>query len=843
MSGQIHHSHCKVIRDCRASLSGKIPIAFSQFTSYSMPTITFGQAIFSIYDFLISRFFISRFSMRDSVSSAQIQFGLPPHRPLPPIPTWGQPIVAEPLPPIVQVYQLLHQLPQVKLEKAMQQVGNLLQAIGVRLYLQVALEADAAPQVDIYQVGHHPACCQDQRPVEQHLLWQQFLYQDEHTQRDYSRCGDTELSSPNAWVLNHLSDDFRLRTLSLAFQATEIAHVLVIPLRQGSRCFGCISVFRSASAGAWDLSSVALLQGIAAEFAKIVQQHYMGEQINRLNQVLEQRSQELHRSLVYQKSLATVIEKVRATIDLKEVFHASVEELYRLLKLDRSVVYRFNPDWSGEFVAEAVGQQWRSLKVAQLDSDYENESGQNILTKPDLCAIDSFPESPIADIDPYLQQNEGGVYVNRDVIKQVDDIYAMNFPDCYLQILEAYQCRAYVIAPIYCNEKLWGLLGIYQNNQPRQWSTADVALVTQVASQLGIAIQQGELLSQNKAQVIQLKQALTATHNNQAQMIQTEKMVGLSQLVAGIAHEINNPVNFIHGNLNHLRNYYREILSLIELCQQYKEKLPPTIQAYADSIDVDFMASDIPKLINSMQMGTTRVAEIVLSLRNFSRLDEAEIKQVDIHEGLDSTLMILQSQLQGHEGLPNIEVVKHYGPLPEVTCYAGQLNQVFLSLLTNAIEAIHTYRQDLIQQKHKGALPGQIQIKTRTGRHQGQPSVIVQIKDDGPGIDGAIIKQIFDPFFTTKAVGKGTGLGLSISHQVITQSHGGVLRCHSNPGEGTEFYIEMPIAPAPASPELDPLAPLIDQRQARNFPAPNLRNTLATKPQSQSSWPFPASKH
>jgi two-component system, NtrC family, sensor kinase len=249
---------------------------------------------------------------------------------------------------------------------------------------------------------------------------------------------------------------------------------------------------------------------------------------------------------------------------------------------------------------------------------------------------------------------------------------------------------------------------------------------------------------------------------------------------------VNNPVNFVHGNLAHLKNYYQELLGLIELCQTHKSQLPEIIQGYTEAIDVDFIAHDIPKLITSMQVGTNRISEIVISLRNFSRLDEAEMKRVDIHEGIESSCLILKNQCLPTEQHPEIELVRTFGDLPYVECYAGQLNQVIMNVLTNAIDAIHD------DQAGRKALR-QIKIITEMGELHGRPSALIRIRDNGPGIAQSIVSDIFNPFFTTKPVGKGTGLGLSISYQIITEKHNGELRCISTVGEGSEFQIEIPI--------------------------------------------------
>jgi two-component system, NtrC family, sensor kinase len=290
-----------------------------------------------------------------------------------------------------------------------------------------------------------------------------------------------------------------------------------------------------------------------------------------------------------------------------------------------------------------------------------------------------------------------------------------------------------------------------------------------------------------EAQARRLEETLKDLQKTQAQLVQTEKMSGLGQMVAGVAHEINNPVNFIHGNLVYIQNYARDLLKLIGLYQQECQDESAEINELIQSIDLDFIAEDMPNILNSMRIGTERIQEIVASLRTFSRLDEADHKVVDIHTGIDSTLLILKHRLKATSFRPEIRVVKQYGDLPKVECYAGQLNQVFMNLLSNSIDALDEWdtRRTPLEQEAK---PCQITITTNVSTHD---TILIQISDNGPGIPEAIQQRLFDPFFTTKPVGKGTGLGLSISYQIIVEKHNGKLWCESLPQQGAAFYIEL----------------------------------------------------
>ncbi len=299
-----------------------------------------------------------------------------------------------------------------------------------------------------------------------------------------------------------------------------------------------------------------------------------------------------------------------------------------------------------------------------------------------------------------------------------------------------------------------------------------------------------------------LKQTLQTLQSAQTQIIQSERMAGLGHFVAGVAHEINNPVNFIHGNLKPARQYAEELLALVSYYQKTDPSLAQTIPLEIEEleeIDVEFLAKDFPRLLDSMKSGTERIREIVKSLRNFSRLDEAEMKPVDIHEGIENTLLLLPNRLKALPGQSAIRVVKTYGNLPVVECFASQLNQVFWHVLSNAIDAVRShYVQNTFQNKSEPTQPniGTIQIRTAVIKANW---IAISIADNGPGIPEQARNKIFDPFYTTKPVGQGTGLGLSISHQVVVKKHGGKLYCHSTPGQGTEFVIELPCTISPTA--------------------------------------------
>ncbi|MDE5085453.1 MAG: response regulator [Trichodesmium sp. St18_bin1] len=317
----------------------------------------------------------------------------------------------------------------------------------------------------------------------------------------------------------------------------------------------------------------------------------------------------------------------------------------------------------------------------------------------------------------------------------------------------------------------------------------EAELIARVRTQLKLYHLTEHLEHQVAERTAEVQQALQQLQLSQVQLVQSEKMAALGKLVAGVAHEINNPLNFIHANLNHMEEYIQIFLNFIELYQKNYPNPVDDIQEQAEDVNLSFIRSDVIKILASMKIGTKRIREIVLSLRNFSRIDEAEFKAVDIHEGIESTLIVLQHRFKVQPKGPEIQLIREYDKLPLVECYSGLLNQVFMNILVNAIDSLEEANAKLADQQIQDRL-NKIVIRTSVIDTE---SVQIMVVDNGCGIPENIRPYIFDPFFTTKPVGKGTGMGLSISYQIITEKHKGQLKCFSEVGQETKFVIQIPI--------------------------------------------------
>ncbi|MFQ3617825.1 MAG: GAF domain-containing protein [Cyanobacteriota bacterium] len=526
---------------------------------------------------------------------------------------------------------------------------------------------------------------------------------------------------------------------------------LVVPLLQGDKLWGLLCIHQCATAREWSPSEIEFVKQIAAHLGVALQQAEIHQQVK----IQSERSQALYR----------VVNRIRESLDLETIFQTTATEVQQLLQADRVAMFRFFPDSGyddGEFVSEAVLPGFNSVLRRRVF---------------DHCFGEQY-----------------AIHYAKGQIQAVADIHKAGLRDCHVEVLSQFQIRANLVVPLLQGDRLWGLLCIHQCATPREWQPSEISFVSQIAAQLGVALQQAELLLQTRQQAIELNDALAHLQKAQTQLIQQEKMSSLGQLVAGVAHEINNPINFINGNLDYAHQYAQDLMELVRFYRQSVGQSLPELSDRTKEIDLEFLLDDFPKMLTSMRLGVDRIRQLVLSLRNFSRLDEAAMKPVNIHEGIESTLLILQYRLKPKSTDFTIHVVKEYGDLPLIECYPSQLNQVLMNLLVNAIDALEE-RAAAQQATGTPPTPGRITIRTtlKSDLESKSAFAAICIADNGPGIPPTTQQRLFDPFFTTKPVGKGTGLGLSISYQIVVERHGGHLRCCSEPGKGTEFWIEIPL--------------------------------------------------
>ncbi|OUL19625.1 ATPase [Nostoc sp. RF31YmG] len=539
-------------------------------------------------------------------------------------------------------------------------------------------------------------------------------------------------------------------------------HEVFVPISQGEKLWGLLVAYQNSQARYWQDEEINLLAQVGVQLGVAIQQAETLKQVQiqaqQLAQAAEREREAAERerkATEREKALAATVEKIRQSLDLDTIFATSTQEVRRLLELDRATIYRFRSDWTVEFVAESLAHNWTpNREVVPLI------------------------------IKDYLQQTQSRDYANSKILV-IKDIYSTEDYTSQIALLKPIVARAYMIVPIFQGEKIWGLLAAYQNTKPRDWRQDEIDLLVHIGNQLGVGLQQAELLEQTQHQKEELKETLQELQQTQSQLIQSEKMAGLGQLVAGVAHEINNPINFIYGNITHVTEYAEDLLKLLHSYQKHYPSPKAEVQRQAAALDLDFIAKDLPKILNSMTVGAERISELVLSLRTFSRLDEAEMKPVNIHEGIESTLLILQHRLKPQADFIAIEVVKEYGELPKVQCYAAQINQVLMNVLSNAIDALE--QSVMVEKTLENP---QIQICTEV---IDENSILIRIADNGCGIPESLRSRIFDPFFTTKEPGKGTGLGLYISYQIVVDKHAGQIKCFSEPGKGSEFRIQIPI--------------------------------------------------
>ncbi len=707
---------------------------------------------------------------------------------------------------INRVSSLLHEQPSIQLQTALEAIVEALEGVGGRLYLC----RDQNCATKLWTCGEQPTMpVWELSPIlEEHPLWQQWIKAGFKKPQEFKN----NLSQNTAvWAVSDLYKESIFRVLTPAFQTTAIRGLLIVPIYYRQQLLAVFSIFRDeidtevlwagrfesnlkqilprqsfevwrelkkGQALSWTQEEIDLAQALGTQLGMAIQQYLLYTEVQDLNINLEQqvqeRTEQLQKTLNFTQALGRVTDQIRSTLELRTTMLTIVREVRRLIQSDRVLIYKLLNEQEGEVIVEAVGENIYSVLGIKTPSGCFPHHSSNRYRKGECGSI--------------------------------RDIYEANLTSCYQEFLESVHVRANLVVPIGSQDELWGLLIAHECNKPRDWQPEEINLLSQLADQIAIAITQAELYEKacnaaesEKAKAEQLAQTLEQLQKTQTQLIQTEKMSGLGRLVAGIAHEINNPVSFIYGNLAYTSEYSENLLNLLQLYQKYYPQPPSEIQEYIDEIELDFMSTDLPKIISSMRIGADRIRRLVLSLRNFSRLDEAQVKAVNLHEGIENTLMILQHRLKTTSNIPEITVIKEFGDLPNIECYASLLNQVFMNIISNAIDALDCDENQWKNQEGETEKSSPtIWIKTSVIQAEtAEPEKVqVSIIDNGWGIDTQQIPKIFDPFFTTKPIGQGTGLGLSISYQIIVEKHRGSIQCISQPGKQTEFVISLPIRQA-----------------------------------------------
>lgn len=473
--------------------------------------------------------------------------------------------------------------------------------------------------------------------------------------------------------------------------------------------------------------------------------------------------------------------QIRDSLDLETILSTAVREIREMLSIDYCKFF------------------WCRTGIPEM------QKFTNSQLYFELCQENCDPKLETISPNPLQIVSGLGEKVIELNLLQIDDIATTDIlDDNSRELLMLLGLKSVLATTVHTRSGEIGAIVCEQESSDRPWSESEVELLSAVADQLALAIDQAKLYEQQRiqaalatAQAEQLQQALDNLQQTQDQLVQTEKLSVLGQLLAGVAHEINNPVSFIHGNITFVKEYASDLLGMLKLYQKNYPNPVLAIQKYAQAIELDFLIEDLPEMLSSMQVGADRIREIVQSLRNFSRRDQAHIQRVNIHEGLDGTLVILKNKLKGTGDRPEIQVFKEYGRIPQVDCYPGQLNQVFMNIISNAIDALSEshgkWKMQNASQQHKGDRHLETPIISIRTKLLNDRDVVIQIADNGPGMTEEVKKKLFEEFFTTKPVGKGTGLGLSISYKIVVEKHKGILRCESTLGQGTVFFVEIPV--------------------------------------------------
>lgn len=462
----------------------------------------------------------------------------------------------------------------------------------------------------------------------------------------------------------------------------------------------------------------------------------------------------LHRHLSRGRALQNVIARIRQFLDLDELLIHTISEVRQLLNVDRVGILKLETStgWdTGTFVAESVVPPFDAALAKRVE---------------DHCFGTRYAK----------QYQNGKVYAQNDVENS-------GLSACHLDILRQFQVRANLLAPLIVEKELWGLMCIHQCSGPRNWTTMDIEFAQQISDHLSMGIEHAELMNRTQQKTAELNQTLESLKQAHTRLAQTEKMSGLARLAAGVAHEINNPVTFIQGNLDYLLESVENFKTLISLYRHHYGDENEEIKTLEQTMEIDFLLDDLPKTIKSMDIGTQRIENIVQGLSQFAHLNGEGHKPTDLNQALDNALTLFGHSLQHRAPL---KIERQFNPLPKVDCYPALINQVFSHLLENAVDALNTCDAETCSI----ATPLKITVTTTATAE----TVSIAISDNGPGISPFPNEstQLFDPFFTTKPVGQGTGLGLAICYRII-QKHQGSIRYQSAPGKETTFTITLPI--------------------------------------------------